>query len=51
MLLYLQHHLWHPLRDLALPLVLMIDIYYRVEWFELHTNWGHWLLAPIFGGE
>lgn len=51
MLLYLHHHLWLPLRDLALPMFLMIDLYYRVEWFELHTTWGHVLLGSLFGGE
>lgn len=39
---------WHDLRDLAIPLILFIDMYYRTEWFYLHTNWGHALLAPFF---
>ena len=38
------------LHELILPVVLMVDIYYRTEWFYLHTGWGHSLLAAIFGG-
>lgn len=54
MLLYLRAHLHyyrHMLRDLAVPLFLFIDVYYRAEWFELHTQWGKVILAPLFGGE
>lgn len=50
MLLIIRHYVG-PLRDLVLPMFLMIDLYYRVEFFELHTTWGHALLAPLFGGE
>ena len=38
-------------RDLILPLFLFIDLYYRTEWFYLHTSWGHVVLAAFFGGE
>lgn len=39
----------HDLRDIALPFALFIDIYYRTEWFYLHTTWGHVALSGIFG--
>lgn len=44
-------HYGHLLKELLLPIVLMVDTYYRVEWFELHTTWGHTLLVAMFGGE
>lgn len=50
MLLFIRHYVG-PLRELVLPMFLIIDLYYRIEWFELHTTWGKALLAPFFGGE
>lgn len=38
-------------RQIILPLFLFIDLYYRTEWFYLHTGWGHIALAALFGGE
>lgn len=46
----LAHKLGVPTRDLLIIVILSIDIYYRVEWFKLHTALAS-LLSPLFGGE
>ncbi len=36
------------LHECVVPVVLFIDIFYRLEWFELHTSWGHVALSGLF---
>lgn len=39
-----------PTRDGLIVAVLTIDIYYRIEWLQLHTALSAFL-SPLFGGE
>ncbi len=50
---YIRSQFMHmrPLTELVLPMFLFIDTYYRLEWLDLHTSWGHALLGTFFGGE
>lgn len=41
---------WTIFKQAVIPFVVAIDMYYRTEWFELHTSWGHAILGPLFGG-
>lgn len=36
------------IHELVVPIILFIDCYYRLEWFEMHTTWGEALLGWAF---
>lgn len=40
--------MWDDIKRIILITAISIDVYYRIEWFELHTDLHH-LLAPFFG--